>query len=69
MLHQGEERALGRMTLLPIGVAVAAVFAATHVPNADWPHAFGMGGLFGDTVLGALLGVLPMSPGAGLRLL
>ena len=69
VLHQGEERALGRMTLLPIGVAVAAVFAATHVPNADWPHAFGMGGLFGDTVLGALLGVLPMSPGAGLRLL
>ena len=31
-------------------------------------HSFGLGGLFGDTVLGTLLGLLPVAPGLGLRL-
>jgi S-DNA-T family DNA segregation ATPase FtsK/SpoIIIE len=57
------------MIFAVIGLAVASVFAATHVPGADWTHSFGLGGLFGDTIVGALLGVLPFSAGAGLKLL
>lgn len=67
--HRGEERAMGRLSFAVIAVALTAVFAATFVPGAAWGHAFGLGGLFGDTVLGALLGILPLPPGAGLVLL
>ncbi|MEY3307366.1 MAG: hypothetical protein RLZZ413_1404, partial [Pseudomonadota bacterium] len=67
--HHGEDRAIGRMIFAVIGIAVASVFAATHVPGADWTHSFGLGGLFGDTIVGALLGVLPFSAGVGLKLL
>ncbi|MDP3962074.1 MAG: DNA translocase FtsK 4TM domain-containing protein [Pseudorhodobacter sp.] len=68
MLHRGEDRALGRAVFAVIAVALASVFAATHVPGADWPHSFGLGGLFGDTVLGAVLGVAPVQAGFGLKL-
>ena len=66
-LHQGGDRALSRAIFAPIAIAVVAVHAATLVPGPGWAHSFGLGGLFGDTVLGALLGVMPMPPGAGLR--
>ncbi|THD83689.1 cell division protein FtsK [Aliigemmobacter aestuarii] len=69
VLHQGEDRAMGRMVFAVIAVAMCSVFAATHVPGADWPHSFGLGGLFGDTVLGAVLGLLPIGAGAGLKIL
>lgn len=69
VLHYGEERALGRLIFAPIGIALVSVFASTHVPSADWSHSFGLGGLFGDTVLGAVLGVLPVAPGFGLKFL
>ena len=69
ILHRGAERALGRVVFAVLAVALASVYAATLVPGADWPHAFGLGGLFGDTVLGALLGVAPVSAGFGLKLI
>jgi len=68
VLHRGEDRALGRAVFAVIAVALASVFAATHVPGAGWPHPFGLGGLFGDTMLGAALGVAPMQAGFGLKL-
>ena len=67
--HRGDDRALGRVVFAVIGVALASVFAATHVPGADWPHSFGLGGLFGDTVLGAILGVAPVQATFGLKVL
>ena len=46
VLHRGEERALHRMVFAVIALALASVFAATHVPGPDWPHpAIGLGGL------------------------
>ncbi|MGX9356271.1 DNA translocase FtsK [Roseobacteraceae bacterium S113] len=59
-LHQGSERAMGRVVFAPIVVALLSVYAATLVPGAAWSHSFGLGGLFGDTVLGALLTALPL---------
>ena len=60
--HSGEERAMARVIFAPIAVAVASIYAATLVPGADWRavHSFGLGGLFGDTVMGALLTLLPV---------
>ena len=69
VLHRGSDRALARAVFAPIAVALAAVHASTLVPGADWEHSFGLGGLFGDTVLGALLGILPVSAGFGLKAL
>ncbi|MFN6980076.1 MAG: DNA translocase FtsK 4TM domain-containing protein, partial [Gemmobacter sp.] len=69
VLHFGEERALSRVIFALIALAMGSVFAATHPPGAGWPHAFGLGGLFGDTVLGALLGVAPVDAGAWLRVM
>ncbi len=67
-LHRGAERALGRIVFAVIAVAMTSVYAASLVPGADWPHSFGLGGLFGDTVLGALIGMVPGSAGFGIKL-
>ncbi len=69
LLHRGSDRALTRLVFAPIAIALAAIYASTHVPPAGWTHSFGLGGLFGDTVLGALLGLLPLGPGLALKLL
>ena len=68
LLHRGAERATGRLLFAPIAIALLSIYASTHVPPAGWSHSFGLGGLFGDTVLGALLGMLPVSAALGLRL-
>ena len=64
--HQGADLALSRAIFTPIAVALAAIYAATLVPGDSWTHAFGLGGLFGDTILGAILSASPF--GAGLTL-
>ncbi|RYH09076.1 DNA translocase FtsK [Tropicimonas sp. IMCC6043] len=67
--HQGAERALGRILFAPVAVAAVAVFASSIAPPESWGHSFGLGGLFGDTVLGALLNILPISASFGVRLI
>ncbi|MDQ2066284.1 DNA translocase FtsK 4TM domain-containing protein [Xinfangfangia sp. CPCC 101601] len=68
ILHRGGERVLSRVVFAVIAVALASAYAATLSVPADWPHAFGLGGLFGDTVTGALVaGVIPGSLGFGLK--
>jgi S-DNA-T family DNA segregation ATPase FtsK/SpoIIIE len=69
VLHIGAERAFSRVIFAPIAIALAAIFAATHVPPEGWTHSFGLGGLFGDTVLGTLIGLAPFGTGLSLRLL
>ena len=70
-LHRGEERAIGRLIFAPIAIAMISIYAATLVPGPDWTgvHSFGLGGLFGDTVMGALLTLLPFSSVAGIKIL
>ena len=69
VLHRGGERALARVVFAVIAVALASVYAATLVPGTEWPHSFGLGGLFGDTILGALIGLVPVGTGLGLKLI
>ena len=69
VLHHGAERALSRMIFAVIAIALGSVYAATLVPGAEWTHSFGLGGLFGDTVLGALLGLVPGGVALGLKLI
>ncbi|MEM0947800.1 MAG: DNA translocase FtsK [Pseudomonadota bacterium] len=67
--HTGSERAVARLIFAPIGIALASVYASTLVPTSAWTHSFGLGGLFGDTVLGAVLGVVPIRATLGLKVL
>ena len=71
VLHMGHARATGRLIFAPIWLALLSMYAATLAPGADWDatHSFGLGGLFGDTVLGTVLGVLPLDADLGLKLL
>lgn len=61
--HFGEDRAVNCLIFAPIWIAVVSVYAATLVPGEAWraTHSYGLGGLFGDTVMGALLTLLPLS--------
>ncbi|MGO4914409.1 DNA translocase FtsK [Pseudogemmobacter sp. W21_MBD1_M6] len=68
-LHKGEDRAINRLIFAPIGIALASVYASTHVPGIEWTHSFGLGGLFGDTFLGAVLGVAPVNATFGLKVM
>ncbi len=68
-LHKGEDRAMGRVIFAPIAVALTAVYGATLTPGADWSQSFGLGGLFGDTVLGICLSMLPFTAAVGVKIL
>ena len=57
VLHHGQERALGRLLFIALAIVVAPLHAATLTPPDGWAASFGLGGLFGDTVLGVLLTV------------
>jgi DNA segregation ATPase FtsK/SpoIIIE, S-DNA-T family len=69
VLHAGAERAMPRVFFLPIVLALASIYAASHMPPEGWTHSFGLGGLFGDTVLGAVLNALPMSAQAAIKVI
>jgi S-DNA-T family DNA segregation ATPase FtsK/SpoIIIE len=67
--HFGQERVFGRLVFAPIAVAMCSIYASTLVPSAGWTHSFGLGGLFGDTILGAMLAALPFNAGIGLKIM
>jgi len=69
LLHAGPERAPARLIFAPIAVALVSIFASTHAVGAAWCQFCGLGGLFGDTVLMAVLGIFPFGPALGLKLL
>ncbi|MDO6591307.1 DNA translocase FtsK [Loktanella sp. D2R18] len=69
VLHHGQDRAIGRIIFAPVAIVVAAVYAATLTPGVDWPANFGLGGLFGDTVLGVILTIVPFGAVFGVKFL
>ena len=63
-----EHRALSRIVFAPIWIALSAVYAAGQTVGPEWTHSFGLGGLFGDMMMGTVLGILPVGAGLGLKL-
>ena len=61
-------RAVSRAVTTPLALLAAAAFAATHVPPAGWANDYGLGGMLGDAVLGALLSALPFDVALALAL-
>ncbi|WP_299027302.1 DNA translocase FtsK [uncultured Sulfitobacter sp.] len=70
-LHRGQDRAMSRLIFAPIAMALGAIYAATLTPGAEWlqTHSFGLGGLFGDTVMGVILTVLPIGSTFAVKLM
>ena len=66
--HRGADRAVSRIVFAVIAVALGSIYCATLVPAADWSHSFGLGGLFGDTILGSLINIAPGGTAFGLKL-
>ena len=69
VLHSGADRVLTRSVFLPLAAAAASIYCATLTAGADWPHYFGLGGLFGDTFLGVLVNLIPLSPEFGIKIM
>ena len=69
VMHHGQERAIGRLIFAPVAIILASVHAATLTPGFDWPANFGLGGLFGDTLLGVILTIVPVGTIFGVKLL
>ncbi len=69
-LHIGAERAMGRLIFAPIAVALCSVYAATLNPAEVWKdiHHFGLGGVFGDMIMGMVLTALPLGSAVGIKL-
>ncbi len=67
--HRGEDRAIGRLVFAPIFIALLSVYFSTLVPASGWTHDFGLGGMFGDTVLGAVLNIVPVGTVFGIKLM
>ena len=68
-MHREAGRALGCLTFAPIWVALCSVYASGLPEGAGWSHSFGLGGLFGDMMMGSLLNMLPVAPALGLKLM
>ncbi len=70
-IHRGEGRAIERLVFAPIWIVVLALYASSLPPGAEWAasHSYGLGGHFGDTVLGMVLGLLPFGASFGLKFL
>ncbi len=69
IFHSRTDQAIARIVFAPIWIALVSVYASTHVPASEWTHSFGLGGLFGDTVLGAVLSVAPVTTTLGLKIM
>ncbi len=61
MVHVGSGRLPVRIIIAPIWIAVTSIFAASQIPAGAWMHSFGLGGMFGDMVLGMVLSVMPFT--------
>ncbi|WP_010140677.1 DNA translocase FtsK [Oceanicola sp. S124] len=66
-LHLADEAPVGRLVFAPVFVVLMSVYGGALNTSENWPHAFGLGGLFGDTVLGALIGISPLSVAGSLK--
>ncbi|MBT6436424.1 MAG: DNA translocase FtsK [Rhodobacteraceae bacterium] len=69
LLHIGSNRALGRLVFSPIAVALICIFASSNPIPAEWSNPFGLGGLFGDMVLGSIINIFSIKSLVGINLL
>ncbi|MDG2096137.1 MAG: DNA translocase FtsK 4TM domain-containing protein [Paracoccaceae bacterium] len=67
IFHLNAQTFFNRVVFLPILAAFLSVCASCFPVTTAWPHSFGLGGLFGDTILTFLVDVVSNSFGLGLK--
>ena len=69
--HRGADRVLQRAMFAVIAIAISCLYATTLHPSDAWvqAHGFGLGGLFGETFMGTLLGIMPTSASFAIKFL
>jgi S-DNA-T family DNA segregation ATPase FtsK/SpoIIIE len=69
--HRGADRVVQRAIFAVIAVAISCLYATTLHPSDAWvqAHGFGLGGLFGETFMGTLLGIMPTSASFAIKFL
>ena len=67
VLHRAEGGIMGRLIFAPIWIAVCAIYASGVTAGPAWSHGFGLGGLFGDMMMGSILTALPLTAAVGLK--
>ena len=55
MSHIGDDRFLNRLLYLPFLIVSVSVHLTILTPPESWPHGFGIGGMFGETALSAIV--------------
>ena len=50
-----KKRMISRLIFFPLPLATTAVFLSTYPPSSEWQFTYGLGGIFGDTILVFLL--------------
>jgi len=58
MFHLNTQTFFNRVVFLPILAALISISLAGISASSQWPHSFGLGGLFGDTILDFLVNSL-----------
>ncbi|MFL2801308.1 MAG: DNA translocase FtsK [Paracoccaceae bacterium] len=46
-----KNKILSRIFFIPIPIATSSIFLSTYPPSNDWIFSYGLGGIFGDTIL------------------
>ena len=69
LMHKVSDFAALKALFLILALPVMSIYAASHPPGPDWGLSVGLGGIFGDTLLGLWLNLLPFPVGAGLRIM
>ena len=67
MLHRGEDRFM-RAIFVPLSIVLLSVYCSTMTPGPEWEQSYGLGGHFGDMMMGALLNIIPVKAQIGIRL-
>jgi S-DNA-T family DNA segregation ATPase FtsK/SpoIIIE len=69
VLHRDTAREPWRFILLPVWMLLASVYAAGFPETSIWNERVGLGGLFGDMMMGAWVNFLPFSAAVGVKLM
>ncbi|MBC9246089.1 DNA translocase FtsK 4TM domain-containing protein [Paracoccus sp. 11-3] len=67
VLHRGEYRFM-RAIFVPFSIALLSVYCSTITPGPEWEQSYGLGGHFGDMMMGAILNIIPVKAQIGIRL-
>jgi S-DNA-T family DNA segregation ATPase FtsK/SpoIIIE len=69
VFHLNVQTFFNRVVFLPILAAFLSVSTSCFPVTSGWPHSFGLGGLFGDTILAFLVEVASNSFGFGVKII